>query len=42
MSSAGKRRTETAANALTNNATVVKKPNTDWMRVSEECIVDEC
>jgi hypothetical protein len=42
VSSAGKSRTDIAANALTTNATVVKKPNTDWMRVREECIVGGC
>jgi hypothetical protein len=39
VSSAGKRMTETAASALTTSATVVKKPNTDWMRFKEECMV---
>ena len=38
-SSAGKKMTETAASALTTSATVVKKPNTDWMRFKEECMV---
>lgn len=38
-SSAGKKTTETAASALTTSATVVKKPNTDWMRFKEECMV---
>jgi hypothetical protein len=38
-SSAGKTTTETAASALTTSATVVKKPNTDWMRFKEECMV---
>lgn len=39
VSSAGNKRTETAASALTTSATVEKKPNTDWMRFKEECMV---